>query len=64
MATHFAASLTINIPSISTGIYHYPLEAAAEIAIRVARQNDEAERLIQFICFDDDTRRAYEVALH
>jgi hypothetical protein len=30
----------------------------------VARQNDEAERLIQFICFDDDTRRAYEVALH
>jgi len=55
---------SVAIPSISTGIYHYPLEAAAEIAIRVARQNDEAGRLIQFICFDDDTRRAYEVALH
>jgi O-acetyl-ADP-ribose deacetylase (regulator of RNase III) len=54
---------SVAIPSISTGIYHYPLEAAAEIAIRVARQNDEAERLIQFICFDDDTRQAYELAL-
>jgi O-acetyl-ADP-ribose deacetylase (regulator of RNase III) len=54
---------SVAIPSISTGIYHYPLEAAAEIAIRVVRQNDEAERLIQFICFDDDTLQAYDVAL-
>lgn len=54
---------SVAIPSISTGIYHYPLEAAAEIAIRVARQNDNAERVIQFICFDDDTLRAYDVAL-
>jgi O-acetyl-ADP-ribose deacetylase (regulator of RNase III) len=55
---------SVAIPSISTGIYHYPLDEAAEIAIRVARRNDAAERLIQFICFDDDTRRAYEAALH
>ena len=55
---------SVAIPSISTGIYHYPLDAAAEIAIRVARRNDAAERLIQFICFDDDTRQAYEAALH
>lgn len=54
---------SVAIPSISTGIYHYPLDAAVDIAIRMARQNDEAERLIQFICFDDDTRRAYEAAL-
>jgi O-acetyl-ADP-ribose deacetylase (regulator of RNase III) len=56
--------LSVAIPSISTGIYHYPLIAAAEIAIRLARRNDEAERLIKFICFDDDTLRAYEAALH
>lgn len=55
---------SVAIPSISTGIYHYPLGAAADIAIRVARQNDEAERLIQFVCFDDNTLHAYEAALH
>jgi O-acetyl-ADP-ribose deacetylase (regulator of RNase III) len=53
---------SVAIPSISTGIYHYPLNGAAEIAIRVARRNDEAERSIQFVCFDDDTMRAYEAA--
>jgi O-acetyl-ADP-ribose deacetylase (regulator of RNase III) len=55
---------SVAIPSISTGIYHYPLDAAAEVAIRLARRNDEAERFIQFICFDDATLRAYEAALH
>ena len=55
---------SVAIPSFSTGIYHYPLDAAAEVATRLARRNDEAERFIQFICFDDNTRRAYEAALH
>ena len=54
---------SVAIPSISTGIYHYPLDGAAEIAMRVARRNDKSERLIQFVCFDDETLRAYEVAL-
>lgn len=55
--------LTLAIPSISTGIYHYPLDAAVEIAIRVARKHDRPENLIQFICFDDDTFKAYHSAL-
>lgn len=54
---------TLAIPSISTGIYHYPLDAAAEIAIRVARKHDRPESLIQFICFDDETFGAYRSAL-
>jgi O-acetyl-ADP-ribose deacetylase (regulator of RNase III) len=54
---------SVAIPSISTGIYHYPLDAAAEIATRVARRSDKAERLIQFVCFDDETLRVYEAAL-
>ena len=53
---------SLAIPSISTGIYHYPLDAAAEIAIRVARKHDRLERLIQFTCFDDDTFGAYRSA--
>lgn len=55
--------LTLAIPSISTGIYHYPLDAAVEIAIRVASKHDRPENLIQFICFDDDTFKAYHSAL-
>ena len=54
---------TLAIPSISTGIYHYPLDAAAEIAIRVARKNERPESLIQFACFDDETFSAYRSAL-
>lgn len=54
---------SLAIPSISTGIYHYPLDAAAEIAIRVARKHNRPESLIQFICFDDETFGAYQSAL-
>lgn len=54
---------SVAIPSISTGIYHYPSNAAAEIATRVAQRHDKATQLIQFLCFDDDTLRAYELAL-
>ena len=54
---------SLAIPSISTGIYHYPLNAAAEIAIRVAQRHDRPERLVQFICFDDATLEAYQTAL-
>lgn len=52
---------SLAIPSISTGIYHYPLDAAAEIAIRVAQRRDRPDRLIQFICFDDATFGAYRL---
>lgn len=54
---------SLAIPSISTGIYHYPLDAAAEIAIRVASKHDRPEILIEFICFDDETLGAYRSAL-
>ena len=54
---------SVAIPSISTGIYHYPLDAAAKIAMNVARRHDKAAQLIQLICFDDDTLRAYKLAL-
>jgi O-acetyl-ADP-ribose deacetylase (regulator of RNase III) len=54
---------SLAIPSISTGIYHYPLDAAAEIAIRVARKHDQSEMLIHFVCFDDQTFGAYQSAI-
>lgn len=52
------------IPSISTGIYRYPLEAAAEIALQAARGHDAPDLLIEFVCFDDPTYDAYVQKWH
>ena len=58
---------TIAFPSISTGVYHFPLEQAAEIAVRTARDfaasHPDALDLILWVLFDDRTLAAYEKAL-
>ena len=51
---------SLAIPSISTGIYHYPLDAAVEVAVAVARQFDSDNRTIVFACFDDTTLATYQ----
>ena len=35
------------------------MEAATEIAVQMAKLHDAGESLIEFVCFDDDTHRAY-----
>lgn len=53
---------TIAFPAIATGVYGFPREAAAQIAVAVVRahlaENEEMERVI-FVCFDDATLGAY-----
>lgn len=57
---------TVCFPSISTGVYHFPLTQAAEIAIRtiaeVLGENDTPET-VTMVCFDPKTKAAYEDAL-
>ena len=61
----FAQKFTsVALPAISTGLYHFPLDAATRIAIRVAREYDTAEREITFACFDEGVVRVYEDVLH
>jgi O-acetyl-ADP-ribose deacetylase (regulator of RNase III) len=54
---------SIAFPSISTGAYGYPMEAAAEIALRTAidylREHDDIE-LVRFVLFGHDALRTYE----
>ncbi len=53
---------TIAFPNISTGVYHFPKEAAAEIAIRETRKFLEKESSIEkvlFVCFDDENYGIY-----
>lgn len=58
---------SIAFPSISTGIYGYPLKEAAEIAIGVAHEileeNPGKFDVIKWVLFDDNTYNAYKDAL-
>lgn len=57
---------TVDFPSISTGVYHFPLDRAAKIAIStiiaVTAAHPEIER-VRMVCFDSRTKQAYENAL-
>ena len=54
---------SIAFPNISTGIYGYPKEEAARIAINAVRQFPDQNDLITkvyFVCFDDENYQLYE----
>lgn len=53
---------SIAFPAISTGVYGFPSERAAQIAIQTVRENVEGTGVeeVQFVCFDESTRRIYE----
>ena len=57
---------TVDFPSISTGVYHFPLEKASRIAIRTIadylESHPEIER-VRMVCFDARTESAYAKAL-
>ena len=57
---------TVDFPSISTGVYHFPLEKASEIAIKTISEylfeHPEIER-VRMVCFDARTKGFYEKAL-
>ena len=57
---------TIAFPGISTGVYGYPKEKAAAIAVREVRQFAETHDLpeeVIFVAFDDESCRIYEQLL-
>lgn len=57
---------TIAFPNISTGVYHFPKELAAEIGIRTVwdflENNDKLEKVI-FCCFDEENYSIYRSVL-
>ena len=57
---------TVDFPSISTGVYHFPLEQAAEIAIStITAFLETAPELqqVRMVCFDARTKAHYDQAL-
>jgi O-acetyl-ADP-ribose deacetylase (regulator of RNase III) len=56
---------TIAFPSISTGVYRFPVERAAGIAINEIirfQKADESMEKILMVCFNDDAFKAYDEA--
>ena len=56
---------TIAFPNISTGIYHFPKDKAAENAVEAIKDFDrisEFEKVL-FICFDDENYQIYKSLL-
>ncbi len=56
---------TVSFPSISTGVYHFPVERAARIAVRTIldfTKEHEFEEIL-FVLFDQQTYRVFGEAL-
>lgn len=55
---------TIAFPSISTGVYCFPVERAAKIAVdtvhRFLQENPESFDLVEWVLFNDQAASAYE----
>jgi O-acetyl-ADP-ribose deacetylase len=57
---------TTAFPAIATGVYGFPREKAARIAVAEVRAHLDREKLpetVVFACFDEATRAAYRAAL-
>ena len=57
---------TVDFPSISTGVYHFPLEKAATIAIATIAEELEKHpglERVRMVCFDERTKAHYDRAL-
>ncbi|MFT3934728.1 MAG: O-acetyl-ADP-ribose deacetylase [Chitinophagaceae bacterium] len=58
---------SIAFPNISTGIYHFPKQAAAEIALAATKQFlsiDNSLVEVIFVCFDDENYSIYQKLLN
>ena len=55
---------SIAFPSISTGVYSFPVELAAKIAVktvsRFLEDNENSFDLVEWVLFDDKTESVYE----
>lgn len=51
---------SVAFPAISTGIYGYPIRAAASIAVQTVIDANPLVDSVRFVCFDEVTHSAYD----
>jgi O-acetyl-ADP-ribose deacetylase (regulator of RNase III) len=51
---------SIAFPAISTGVYGYPKDQAARVAVETLRSTPSSVELVRLVAFDAETHRLYE----
>jgi O-acetyl-ADP-ribose deacetylase len=54
---------SVAFPAISTGVYGYPKEEAARVAVETLRGADTRVELVRLVAFDEDTLELYRKLL-
>jgi O-acetyl-ADP-ribose deacetylase len=54
---------TVALPAISCGVYGYPVDEAAAIAVTTVRETTTSVELVRFVLFGDDAYSAFERAI-
>src|ERR671918_921669 len=54
---------TVAFPAISTGVYGYPIDEAAPVAVAAIRSSDTSVQEVRFVLFDRTTYEAFVKAL-
>jgi O-acetyl-ADP-ribose deacetylase len=53
----------VAFPAISTGVYGYPIDEAARVAVEAVRTADTSVREVRFVLFDATAHAAFERAM-
>ena len=53
---------TVAFPAISCGVYGYPVELAAPVAVAAVRELEADFDVIRFVLFNDETSRAFSAS--
>lgn len=54
---------SVAFPAVSTGIYRYPLEAAADIAVRTVHETSSQVEEVRFVLFDSHSYEVFATAV-
>lgn len=57
------SAASIAFPAVSTGAYRYPLDEAAQVAVRAVRDTETGLEEIRFVLFTDDALEAFRRAV-